>query len=311
MLISLLRFFAFTTTRALLHGLFLIVSMPFRSRPSTTGVIFYEGDVVHSRNAPVKHYFTYPVKYILVDLPEESDGNGGGDAPIPSPYAVAQLEAGARMSAAECRALCGLSGTGRVRALLIPESAGYEQNPICVYYCYDDAGEEVVCCIAEVTNTPWGDRVAFPFAPTGDSLPKPLHVSPMQDMRSSWSLRAKPPAETLHVRVDVTSHPELGSFFVALLDARALPTVEDPHAWAFFAPHRVALWIYWHALVLLAYKGLTFFGHPKSSGDPVDYREPARKKAAQQGWKACPIISGAPSGGRPIVWTDTTVFPWN
>ena len=28
-----------------------------------------------------------------------------------------------------------------MRALLLPESAGYEQNPICVYYCYDAAGE--------------------------------------------------------------------------------------------------------------------------------------------------------------------------
>ena len=68
--------------------------------------------------------------------------------------------------------------------LALPESAGYEQNPICVYYCHAPTGE-LERCIAEVTNTPWADRVRFAFAPGGESMPKPMHVSPLQDMRSS------------------------------------------------------------------------------------------------------------------------------
>lgn len=30
----------------------------------------------------------------------------------------------------------------------------------------------------QVTNTPWGERVTFLFDPNGDSVAKPLHVSP-------------------------------------------------------------------------------------------------------------------------------------
>ena len=121
-----------------------------REVPRTDGCVFYEGNVVHSRKAPAKHSFAYPVCYCLVDVNDEPA----------SPYVASLLAAGKRMSVAEARKLSGCDG--RVRALLLPESAGYEQNPICVYYC-DDAAGELKCCIAEVTNTPWGDRVRIAF----------------------------------------------------------------------------------------------------------------------------------------------------
>ena len=110
-----------------------------------------------------------------------------------------------RLTAAEARALTGCEG--RVLMLALPESAGYEQNPICVYYCHAPTGE-LERCIAEVTNTPWADRVRFAFAPGGESMPKPMHVSPLQDMRSTYFLRATAPADKLHVTV-ACKHPEL------------------------------------------------------------------------------------------------------
>ena len=270
-----------------------------REVPKTEGCVFYEGTVMHSRNAPAKHSFAYPVRYCLVDV---------SDKPA-SLYVASLLAAGNRMSAAEARKLSGCDG--RVRALLLPESAGYEQNPICVYYC-DDAAGELKCCIAEVTNTPWGDRVAFPFAPSGDTLPKPLHVSPLQDMLSSWGLRASPPAERINVRVDVTAHPQLGDFFVATLDLRRVGPnrVGDADAWAFLMPHRVAWWIYAHAATLILRKGLAFYGHPKSVAGE-DYRLAPARAAAQQGWPACPVLAADDSGRRPFVWHDATEAPWD
>ena len=47
-------------------------------------------------------------------------------------------------------------------------------------------------------------------------------------------------------------------------------------------PHKVAVWIYWHAAVLLVSKGLQFFGHPKNSPDlqpGEDYRDPPLRRA--------------------------------
>jgi DUF1365 family protein len=88
------------------------------------------------------------------------------------------------MSAAEARRLAGTSG--RVRLLTHPPSAGYSQNPISVYYCYSSDGSQLQQCIAEVTNTPWAERVTFLFQPGGETVPKALHVSPLMDMRSTW-----------------------------------------------------------------------------------------------------------------------------
>ena len=78
-----------------------------------------------------------------------------------------------------------LASAGPVLLLTNPRSAGYVQNPISVYYCYS-CKHELVCCIAEVTNTPWGERVTFVFSPAGTRVPKSLHVSPMMDMKNTW-----------------------------------------------------------------------------------------------------------------------------
>lgn len=168
----------------------------------------------------------------------------------------------------------------------------------------------------QVTNTPWGDRVAFPFAPSGDTTPKPLHVSPLQDMQGTWVLRASDPREgSLHVYVAV-KHPTYGTFFFATLDAEeALLPVADPERWSYLMPHKVAVWIYWHAAVLLVSKGLQFFGHPKNSPDlqpGEDYRDPPLRRAKVEGWKACPVFAadGATPRTRPYVFTDATEYPW-
>lgn len=39
---------------------------------------------------------------------------------------------------------------------------------------------------AQVTNTPWGERVQFVFTPAGEQVKKCLHVSPFMDMESTW-----------------------------------------------------------------------------------------------------------------------------
>jgi hypothetical protein len=73
---------------------------------------------------------------------------------------------------------------------------GYHQNPISVYYCYS-AGGELAICIAEVTNTPWGERVRFLFNPELDVVPKSLHVSPFIDMNRCWQLEASDPCQKI------------------------------------------------------------------------------------------------------------------
>jgi len=189
-----------------------------------------------------------------------------------------------------------------VRLLTNPRSAGFTENPISVYYLYGASGA-LALAIAEVTNTPWGERVRFSFAPGGDVVPKALHVSPFMDMRGRWALRSTDPAAgDLALRVEVR-HPEHGEDFF-LAEYRASPS-RLPHTrsedgdlamvWRYaLMPHRVALWIYWHAALLLR-KGVQLFPPPAA-----DYK--AEKRAAFLGRNG--------GGGRRIDWCPAAGFPW-
>ena len=235
-LLALLWFQLRSMVLVALHAVRVLLSRP---RAPTASCEFYEGRVFHVRRKPLEHRFEYAVRYCLVDL----------DSTEPPPACCASQLAD-RLTADAARRLTGCAG--RVKLLLLPASAGYAQNPICVYYCYAAApagvpAEEapLQCCIADVDNTPWGDRATFAFAPGGDVVPKPMHVSPLQDMRSAWSLRASDPGVSLEVHVSC-QHPELGHFFDASLRATRLPPAQRAAAsarserWAWLVPHQAA-----------------------------------------------------------------------
>jgi DUF1365 family protein len=295
MLGSLLWCLVTTVATAIVHGLWLLVPHRLRGRKTVADLLaphteYYEGRVQHTRLRPVAHKFQYEVRYELIDLDRATVED--------------------RLTADQARAETGCKG--RVRLLRLPPSAGYEENPIAVYYCYDGE-DKLACCLAEVTNTPWADRVRFAFDPAGDTVPKPMHVSPLQDMDGAWVLHATTPGERLRVSVGC-KHPALGDFFHALLEARRVPPVADPARWAFAMPHRVAAWIYWHAALLL-WRGLPFIGHPKSESGPSAFKTRALSRAREAGRMRCPAApkdAGQPQeGGCPYVWHDQTAHPWN
>ena len=231
---------------------------------SCTGVTFYKGRVFHARTKPVKNSFAYPLRFAVIELdnPPYWYGSSG--------------QANEHLTAGEARGRCGTNG--RVRLLTIPRVFGYSQNPISIYYCYSRKAtensatlEQLQKCIAEVTNTPWGERVCFDFEPNGHRVPKSLHVSPFMDMLGDWEISATDPGCEISVRVNVVGHPVYGDFFHASLKA-TIDTVAA-HARSERAgivrllayacsPHRVVLWIYYQALVLI-FNGAQFFSPPQ------------------------------------------------
>lgn len=228
---------------------------PPLSLPADDSVSLYEGIVWHERRRPVHHSFRYRVRYALFDLDRY-------------PHAPPN-----HLSAGEARTVAGT--TGPVFLLTIPPSVGYEQNPLSLYYCYDleDSESRLKKCIAEVTNTPWGERVSFVFNPSSDLVAKALHVSPFMDMLGSWRIKATAPGEDLSVSI-LVQHPDLGEYFCATLRAKKVSSsMVSNHALYFWLmPHTVAVWIYWHALKLW-WKGVSFIQHPRYA-NPA-YREEA------------------------------------
>ncbi|KAL6546372.1 hypothetical protein OROMI_022093 [Orobanche minor] len=233
---------------------------------SGSSIALYEGTVWHERRRPVHHSFRYSVRYALIDL---------DNAPHAPPN---------HLSADDARRLSKTNGP--VFLLTIPPSVGYEQNPLSLYYCYDVEGTTRTLgkCIAEVTNTPWGERVTFLFNPVSDFVAKPLHVSPFMDMLGVWRMRATEPADNLHVVISV-QHPELGNYFTASLTAKRVTSSLGDHSVFFWLmPHKVALWIYWHAFKLW-WDDVPFIQHPR-------YRNPAYKEEAlmrNENIQLCPL----------------------
>ncbi|KAG7593379.1 hypothetical protein ISN45_Aa01g021830 [Arabidopsis thaliana x Arabidopsis arenosa] len=217
--------------RFLLHRL-----LPSRAAVDPN-VSFYEGTVWHDRLRPVRHSFRYSVRYALFDL----------DKAITTPPD--------HLSADEARRVSHT--TGPIFLLTIPPSVGYEQNPLSLYYCYDleESSKRLSKCIAQVTNTPWGERVTFVFDPESDLVAKSLQVSPFMDMLGNWKIRANEPGDDLSVSIE-SQHPHLGNYFSATLKAKRIPLsrVSDPAVYFWLMPHKVAIWIYWHVSDLYSKK---------------------------------------------------------
>ncbi|CAN0921614.1 hypothetical protein LINGRAHAP2_LOCUS32687 [Linum grandiflorum] len=158
-----------------------------------------------------------------------------------------------------------------------------------------------------VTNTPWGERVAFVFNPNSDCVAKPLHVSPFMDMMGNWKIRASAPGDNLTVFISV-QHPDHGDYFIATLDAKKT-SVADSDSFFWLMPHKVAVWIYWHALQLW-WKNVKFIQHPRYSNP--NYREEAvmRNEKLQCGGLGCLQTQGPSfTARRYLKWRDAK-WPW-
>jgi DUF1365 family protein len=113
------------------------------------------------------------------------------------------LDAAVRDRVAE---LTGSPPAGPIRLLTQLRSFGLCFNPVSFYYCLDAAGEHVDSVLAEVTNTPWGERHAYVLNRAGEgvitgSFTKELHVSPFMGMDHVYEARATEPAATLSVHI--------------------------------------------------------------------------------------------------------------
>ena len=159
-----------------------------------TGAALYAGTIRHRRFAVREREFVHPIALAYVDL----------DA-LPAGLGLVRFRAADYLAPDAARARAGTDGP--VRMLALPRSLGRCFNPVCFYYCFDARDERVEAIVAEVTNTPWGERHAYVLQRAGDSpvlrgaFGKELHVSPFLGMEHSYDWRATEPGETLSVHI--------------------------------------------------------------------------------------------------------------
>lgn len=179
----------------------------------------YVGHVTHRRRTPVEHSFRYPLFQLFLDLDEIDTLFRGrwlwsarrpalarflrsdhlGDPAVPLADAVRAL----------VRERTGWTPDGPIRLLTHLRYYGYCFNPVSFFYCLDNAGTAVRAVVAEVNNTPWGERHCYVLRPDAGSggtmrfsTRKEMHVSPFlgMDMEYAWSVSE--PGERLTVHIE-------------------------------------------------------------------------------------------------------------
>lgn len=248
----------------------------------------YEGWVRHRRVEPIEHEFRYPIFMTYLDLAElpgvldpypgwsarhraiarfkRSDFIGPAEQPLDEAVRDAVVERG------------GERPTGPIRLLSNLRYLGRSFNPVSFYFCMDEADERVETVLAEVTNTPWGERHSYligreePGDGSGEGgesrvirghLDKAFHVSPLMGMDHTYDWRTTQPGEDLVVHIESSSNGRRAFDATLSMKRRELSPATMRRVLVRYPAMTtmVMLRIYWQAL-RLKLKGARYFSHP-------------------------------------------------
>jgi uncharacterized protein len=244
-----------------------------------TASALYEGTIGHRRFAERPHEFRHKIALVYLDL-DELDGLLGGRLVARRPGMVrfrrADYLGNPKVGLADAvreqvERRTGSAPAGPIRLLTHLRTFGHCFNPVSFYYCFT-AHEQLEAVVAEVTNTPWGERHAYVLERgpedsvlTGD-FAKVMHVSPFMGMEQRYTMRMTAPDRTLAVHIE--SHERSRLAFDATLALRRAPLTRGGMARITArypaATLRVLALIYAHALALKL-KGVPLHPHLKES----------------------------------------------
>jgi DUF1365 family protein len=234
----------------------------------------YVGKVRHRRFFPKLHAFTYKLFMFCFDINKIDDSfqssrwfrfnrkNHLGAKEMPLDQAVREY----------IKDKTGSAPTGKIFLLTNFSCLGYCFNPISLYLVFKPDSPEIEMLIAEVTNTPWGERHYYLLNNQEEIkkniyqyvFQKSMHVSPFMAMDYEYRLNFKLEDRQLILHMD--SYQNAAHHFDATLSLEAIPM----HAGNIrkmllrfpLMTFKVAAAIHWEALKLLL-KGVPFHSHPK------------------------------------------------
>ncbi|NOT32686.1 MAG: DUF1365 domain-containing protein [Candidatus Eisenbacteria bacterium] len=242
----------------------------------------YFGTIAHRRQTPVVNAFHYRAFLVYLDLGELDEVFRGrwlwsarrfapawfrradhvGDPTRPLDDCVREL----------VYERAGFRPAGPVRLLTNLRYWGYCMNPVSFYYCFDELGDRLQAIVAEIHNTPWGERhchvldcraESAELGPRVFEFAKEFHVSPFMPMEIEYAWRFSAPGHALTVHMESRSKGR--GFFDASMSFERRPISTGSLATALlrhpFMTGKVIVAIYWQALRLWL-KRSPYYPHP-------------------------------------------------
>ena len=168
---------------------------------------------------------------------------------------------------------------GSIRMLTHLRYFGHNFNPVTFYYCFDATGSIVQAIVANITNTPWGERHSYVLDRRQNigtekerhfRFKKSFHVSPFFDMDMEYDWLFSDPVDEL--RIQMINYRGETRLFKAKLTLKKMELNGCNLARMLIAYPPITLkviaGIYWQALVLRM-KGVPFYNHPAKLGKPL------------------------------------------
>lgn len=161
--------------------------------------------------------------------------------------------------------------SGRICLLTNLRYLGFAFNSVSFYFCFPPNTDEPRYILAEITNTPWGERYCY-LLDTKTSpqqshysfeFNKEFHVSPFMpmDCHYHWYFRLRPENVTIHMAL----RHDHQHYFDATLKLKPQQLndktmLATPLKYPFMTLS-VLFWIYWQAFRLWL-KNISFYDHP-------------------------------------------------
>lgn len=249
----------------------------------------YAGQVRHRRMQPVGHEFRYRLFMMMLDLDELDRVFAGRWFWSTRRRALARFRREDHMGPADqpladcvrdhVQAACGERPEGPIRLLTNLRYFGYCFNPVSFYYCYAEDGVTLDSIVAEVNNTPWGERHCYVLRDEADghggyqrfAPVKQMHVSPFMPMDVDYDWRFRAPDDSLNVHMEL--HREGSKLFDATLKLARQPISGGSLARTLlrhpFMTGKVIAGIHWQALRLWL-KGAPVHDHPDKNPLPLE-----------------------------------------
>lgn len=246
----------------------------------------YTCKVMHHRLSPKKHSFWYNIYLFYLDLDEIPAlakkhrffgfntfnlFNFRDKDHLELPRENPDLLKNVRQHLTQYLAENGVVlGNGKVMLLTNLAVLGYNFNPVCFYFCYDESAKPL-CAVVEITNTYHEKKLFFIGADelVGDAFKqqaeKYFYVSPFTDLDTIFDFELHIPAEKLDIKID--DHDREGNrFFISTLKGNKKPLTNKTMLRYFFSIPLIPLWvmgmIHWQAFLLWR-KNISF--HPKGA----------------------------------------------